>query len=464
MSPAMSGWTGQATAHFAIFTAQHGGGGRELLERLEMARLFFEKTGWASRDLKQPLSILAFNSEKEFDAYRPISSAFAFYQHTREGDFVLMRSLEPEHYSAVVHEYTHFIVEHSGLKLPIWLNEGLADFYSTLESRQAQAIVGGAPAGREETLRHNDWMDWQALTAVDHDSPYYRQLDRMRIFYSQSWALVHLLALNTAYEDKLHGFLTAISGSSPAADPWSPTYHKTLHDLGSEAEQDFRANRLKSQVVDLDIRPGALQSAEVADPIKQTEFALADAQAANPSALEDAKLRLEMLTVKYPDDPRAEESLGFLMWRVGRKSEAEQHFACAVKNRSQDPEVLFLLAHIELARGGSSDEAIDLLQRSLLGNPTYYNALLELGFAAAKREKFELAADTLGKITEPRAEHAFQISYTLAYCLSELHQNNRARASAEQSRKIASNPNDKQQAAELLAYIQQGLKQEDTTK
>jgi tetratricopeptide (TPR) repeat protein len=464
ISPVMSGWTGKATAHFAIFTAHENAGAQELLERLERTRLFFEKMGWPSKDLKQPLRILAFGSEKEFDAYRPISAAFAFYQHTREGDFVLMRSLEPEHYSIVVHEYTHFIVEQSGLKLPLWLNEGLADFYSTMESRNAQAVFGAPPPGRENTLRSNDWMDWQALSNVDHDSPYYRQLDKMQLFYSQSWALVHLLVLGNTYESKFHGFLKTISGPPPTADPWSPIYQKTLRELGSETQQQFKENRLKPQVVDLDIRTGALQSAEVADPIKQTEYVLADVQAANPKAFDEAKLRLEMLALKYPDDPHAEESLGFLLWRAGRKNEAEQCFARAVKNRSQDSEVLFLLAHLELAHGGSADEAMDLLQRSLAEKPENYNALLELGFAAAKSEKFDLAADTLQKITSPPPENAFPITYTLAYCLSELKQNNRARDAAERSQKIATNPQDKQQAAQLLSYIQQEMKEEEASR
>jgi len=459
-----SRWTGQATAHFALFTPEPNAGAHELLERLERTRLFFEKMGWASKDLKRPLSILAFGSEKEFDAYRPNPAAFAFYQRTREGDFVLMRSLEPEHYSVVVHEYTHFIVEHSGLKLPLWLNEGLADFYSTMESREAQVIVGTPPPGREATLHGHDWIDWHTLVGVDHQSPYYRQADKMMLFYAQSWAFVHLLALNTEYADKFRGFLGNIPGNSTAEDTLSSTYHKSLQDLGSETEEHVKAKRLTPRAVDIDIRPGILQSAEVADSGKQAEFALADVQALNPNGQEEAKTRLAMLAAKYPDDPSAEESLGFLAMRSGLKAEAEEHFEHAVKNHSTDPEVLFSLAHLKLAREGSSDEAIDLLQRAIAGNGSYYNALLELGFAAAKSQRFDLAVEALGKIPEPKPEHAFGVSYTLAYCLSELHLGSQARINAEQAAKIATNARDKKQSAELLAYLQQESKRDLATQ
>jgi Flp pilus assembly protein TadD len=390
--------------------------------------------------------------------------AFAFYQRTREGDFVFMRSLEPKNYSVVVHEYTHFIAEHAGLKLPIWLNEGLADFYSTMESREAQVIVGTAPPGREATLHGQNWMDWHTLTEVDRESPYYRQPEKMLLFYSQSWAFVHMLALNTAYENKFQGFLATMSGNSSAENALSATYHKTLEDLGSETEQEMKAKRVESRTIDLDIRQGVLQSAEVADSVKQAEFAFADVLAANPNVVAEAKVRLEVLVAKYPDDPRAEESLGFLTMKAGLKSDAEAHFVRAVKNHSEDPEVLFSLAHLQLARGGSDEEAIQLLQRAIARNGTYYNALLELGFTAAKIERFDLAIEALSKITEPKIEHAFDISYTLAYCLSELHQNSRAKLAAELARKIAVKPHDKEEVAELLTYIKQESKQEEASR
>jgi Flp pilus assembly protein TadD len=461
---AVGAWTGQATAHFAIFSAQRNDDGRDLLERLERARLFFQKSGWAARDLKQPLSILAFASDKDFEAYGPNPGAFAFYQRTREGDFVLLRSLEPEHYGVVIHEYTHFIVEHSGLKLPFWLNEGLADFYSTLESRQAQVIVGKAPPGREEILRSHAWLDWHTLASVDNQSPAYRQADSMLLFYSQSWAFVHLLALNTAYEKKFQGFLETFLGTSTAEEALPATYHKSLQELGAETEEAVKANRMTPRVVEIDIRPGLLQVAEVADSAKQAEFDLANVQALNPRGQQDAKVRLEILAAKYPDDPRAEESLGFLAMRSGQKNAAEEDFTRAVKERSQDPEVLFWLAHLRLADGGSSDEAIDLLQRAIALRGSYYDALLELGFAAAKSQRFGLAVEALTKIAEPKPQHAYGVAYTLAYCLSELHLASQARINAEQAVKIAANPRDKKEAAQLLAYIQREGTEEAATK
>lgn len=428
-----------------------------------MAHLFFEHTGWG-RDLKQPLDILAFDSGQGFDSYRMGPGAFAFYQPTREGDFVLMRSLEPEHYSVVVHEYTHCVIEHAGLKLPIWLNEGLADFYSTMECRRAQVVVGTPPPGRKEALQRRGFMDWTALAAIDRSSPYYRDGDKMLLFYAQSWAFVRVLALDPAYSDKLQSFLEAISGGATAEEATSAVYHKTLPELGHEVEQTLGSKSLEARVLDVDVRPGALQTAEVADAVKQAEFALADVMAANPQLADEAKVQLEALAVKYPNDPRAQESLGFMGMRGGRGGNAEEHLAAAVNAGSKDPEALFRLAHLKIARGGSNDEAIDLLQRVLAADPSHYYARLELGFAAANSKRFDIAANALEGIAKPKPEHAYNVAYTLAFCLAELHRGSQARIYAEQARKTAATSADREQVAGLFNYLEQELPGEVATK
>ncbi len=425
------------------------------MELLETARLFFEHTAWAPRDLKTPINILAFDSDKEFDSYRINPGAFAFYQPTREGDFVVMRSLEPEHYSVVVHEYTHYVVGHAGLTLPLWLNEGLADFYSTMQCRQAQVVLGTPPPGRGHALQRGEWMDWSTLAAVDQRSPYYRQSDKMLLFYAQSWAMVRMLALEPAYANDLPKFLTAMSSGASTQDALSATYHKTLPELGREVEQSMGSKLLEPRAVNVDARPGQLQTSDVADAQKQAEFALADVLAANPRTLEEGKGQLEALAAKYPDDPRPQESLGFIAMRTGAKSAAEHHLTLAVSAHSKDPDALFALAHLKIGEGVEGQEVLDLLEKAVAIDPTHYNARLELGFVAARNKKFDLAAESLAGIAVPKPEHAYSVSYTLAFCYSALHRAGPARIYAEQARKIAANKGDQEQVADLVTYLEQ---------
>ncbi len=307
-----SEWLGYSTSHFTVLAKGHKEQGCAVIERLEMARLYFEKTGWTQRDSAQRVELLAFYGDKEFESYRLHESAYAFYQLGRQADYIVMRDLEPEHYSVAIHEYTHSVVEHAGLNLPPWLNEGLADFYSTLECQRAKVLVGAAPEGRVFILQKRRWMDWAVLAAVDEDSPYYRQPEKMLLFYAQSWAMVHMLARDPAYADGFPKFVAAVSGGMTADSALQAIYHKTLLQVGEEVAGYVRSKRMKAHWTSVDARPGPLEMQAVAEAGKRAEFALAEVLAANPESAGEAKIRLAALSARYPSGPRAKESLGFL--------------------------------------------------------------------------------------------------------------------------------------------------------
>ncbi len=457
-------WVGSSTPHFVVLTTDRKDGGQEILERLEVARQFFEKTGWADPNHVQPVNILAFNSDKEYYAYHFNPSAYAFYQETPKGDYVVMRDLAPEHFSVAVHEYTHSVVGHTGMNLPLWLNEGIADFYSTMECRDAKVLLGIAPPGREEFLKTRHWIDWTTLATTGQDSPYYQQPEKMLLFYAQSWALVHMLAMDPAYADGFMKFLKAVSDGASTDAALTAVYHKTLAQIGAEVVDYAGSKRMKAHLVNVDARTSAFETRAVAEAEKHAEFGLAEVLAANPGTADEAKTRLAELTVKYPGDPRSEESLGYLAMRSGSQQEAAQHLSRAVNSNSQNPDVLFRLAYLKLQSGGSNDEVIDLLRRVLAVDGNHYNALLELGCTAAKSGRFEMAVEALKKIAQPKPEHAYVVSYTLAYSLIELGNGSEARHYAQRATELAGGAKDRAEATGLISYIERALPTDEAGK
>lgn len=451
-------WAGQETAHFAIYRAgQNIEGERDILSRLETARQFFERTGLSTGTPQ--LSILTLDASKDAEVYQVNPAAYAFYQRTHEGDFVVMRDLEPQHFPVAIHEYTHFVVEHAGLKLPLWLNEGVAEFYSTVEARKAQLLLGAAPSGRERVLSSHRWIDWNTLVAVDHDSPYYREADKMLLFYAQSWALVHMLALDSEYEAGFHKFLATVSNGASTDAALNAVYHKSLEQVGAELQSYLGSKRMCARLLDLniDVDPASLETKEISEAPKHVELALAQILAACPQLAQEGNSRLASLATKYPGDPGPEESLGFQAMSAGRMRDAMDHFSLAVQHHSQNPDVWFRLAHLKLQAEGASEEVVDLLERVVAANSEQYGARLELGFAAAKLEKYELAVKALEGIHGLKPEHAYTVTYTLAYCFVEIEQGNKARMYAEQARTMAATTKDRDEVAGLLRYIDQEI-------
>ena len=91
------------------------------------------------------------------------------------------------------HEYLHALLEASMPELPLWLNEGLAEYWSTFEVADGIARAGAPVEAHLDWLEANELMPLDRLFRIAQASSEYHEGDRRGTFYAQSWALVHLL-------------------------------------------------------------------------------------------------------------------------------------------------------------------------------------------------------------------------------------------------------------------------------
>ena len=79
-------------------------------------------------------------------------SAVAYFLAGPEREYIVLgdRAMKDPH--AAIHEYLHVIVRHSGLKLPLWLNEGWAEVFSSLRPMGKEMAVGDLLPDRVKTL------------------------------------------------------------------------------------------------------------------------------------------------------------------------------------------------------------------------------------------------------------------------------------------------------------------------
>ena len=104
----------------------------------------------------------------------------------------MMQDLLPEHYPMVLHEYTHVVINQAGMKLPLWLNEGFAELYSTMKPVHNKILVGRLIPGRMQVAEAG-LVDLRGILDANAQSPAYNEGSRVAIFYAESWALVHML-------------------------------------------------------------------------------------------------------------------------------------------------------------------------------------------------------------------------------------------------------------------------------
>src|SRR5437868_6317822 len=77
--------------------------------------------------------------------------------------------------------------------LPLWLNEGFAEFFQNTDIHEKDVLLGQATENDILYLRENRMIPLQTLLLVDHSSPYYHEEQKGSIFYAESWALTHYL-------------------------------------------------------------------------------------------------------------------------------------------------------------------------------------------------------------------------------------------------------------------------------
>jgi tetratricopeptide (TPR) repeat protein len=95
--------------------------------------------------------------------------------------------------SVVQHEYVHSLFDLAWPDVPLWLNEGLAEYFSTFTADERRAVLGAPVFSHVEWLAAHDLVPLDRLFAIDHDSPEYHEGDRRGTFYAESWALTHVL-------------------------------------------------------------------------------------------------------------------------------------------------------------------------------------------------------------------------------------------------------------------------------
>src|SRR5258708_5375062 len=124
-------WIRMSSSDFEVLSTARESDTRGVLEHFERVGDFFAQgkslaQGGVKPASGEPLHIIVFGSPKEFEPYRPNETASAFYRQTEAGDYIVLGGSRDDAYPVAVHEYTHWIVQRSGMRLPPWLNEGIA--------------------------------------------------------------------------------------------------------------------------------------------------------------------------------------------------------------------------------------------------------------------------------------------------------------------------------------------------
>jgi hypothetical protein len=191
-------WLELRTAHFTLFSEAGEKDTRRVgadLERLRDA--LSQLSPGLALDAPVPTWIYVFKNAGSFQPYQRLyegkpRDSGGFFMSRSQGNYVAIDGNHRGNQTALVyHEYIHYVTRNANL--PLWLNEGLAEYYSTFEVDKNEALVGLPIAEHVGWLRENPWIPLPELFALDENSKEYNEKARRGAFYAESWALTHYL-------------------------------------------------------------------------------------------------------------------------------------------------------------------------------------------------------------------------------------------------------------------------------
>jgi hypothetical protein len=225
-------WSEVRSPHVRVITDCGVERADRLAERIERLREQLSRmTPSLARDPAQSDVVFLFRNSETFRAYLPLYQGrpeedTGLYQPSPTRGYVLLQDDSDAQLDRVaLHESTHAMLHAAIHQVPLWLDEGLAQYLSTLRVDDADARVGEPLPEMIDWLRSHDRLPMNDLLGMQGDSPDYHAGDRRRTFYAQSWLLVHLLLTGQYADDqRFDRYLAALAQGTPAASAFSASF------------------------------------------------------------------------------------------------------------------------------------------------------------------------------------------------------------------------------------------------
>lgn len=423
LPPEAPPWLDAQSAHFRITS--------ELPEReTKQLALGFEALRAVMRNVRLDVSIERMNVEADdpFDififrndsSFGPFSSGAqfsGFFHHSRSGFKIAFSAQTEEPTKIVYHEMIHYLLSKNYPDVPVWLGEGLAEYYSTMSIEGNEARLGIRAHRQVSYLTGRHPFPSQELLKIGHDSAVFKDPSETERFYASSWLLVHFF-LGGAPERKAQfgQFLALLEAGTPAEAAFQKAIPLSFAQLDREVAKYLWGLQAKYKFWKVTFEelkvPKQFSSRPL--PYATTLGRLALLAQDIPDRGDLARQLIEASLSRDPRCPPALLAQGLARIRNGDKAEGGQLIATALEGVS-DPWILNNAALNLLGAEGSRStfgtpltpllaQARALLRRTIELNPGELQPLLrfaDLSFSA--RADIQEARTILEKSSAPFA-------------------------------------------------------------
>lgn len=418
-----------------------------------------------------PTTVIVFKSYASYGPFRS-GDASGYFQPGEGTNYItltterLRGAYDP--YAVAFHEYVHLLFKERFPGAPLWMSEGLAEFYSTLETDGERSVRVGSPVRHHlRTLRERTLIPLSTLLTADHDSLHYRERGGRRLFYAQSWALTHYLMRGSSdvRRAQFQRLLELLSKGRAGERAVREAFGDDLSGLETELDTYVARGSYAAQSFELEesLNPGArvTESEEISE--SDWTATLGDLLL-NTQREEEAEEHLRRAIALDARNAEALTSLALLHVRQGRLAEARRELQKALECPSPGPRAHYYLAYVisydpeaRTSSGGLTPESVarmrSTLRRAVELAPEYADAhelLAHAELAAGNLEEAQILLKRAQSLAPSRAE---KYALTLAHVHTERGEYLSARRLAEPLAQRSASETIRRNASELLKTV-----------
>jgi hypothetical protein len=414
-----STWLEVTTRRFVLHTDLDEDAARAAAREFEDAYRYLERVAFPGHEgLTQRMDVVVFRSMGEFHHFLPSGFEGVYFDRApqdleRSPTMVLYGGLQGDARAVFLHELTHRFMSRAYGWAPPWLNEGLADYFSTMKIQSGWVFLGMVPPGhifvRGVHYTFDDGVPTvQEIVQADHAAFYGAwngeasdELHRAR-YYAGAYCLVHLLRNGTDEQRKrFDDFIDAMNGGARASDAWARTIGTVSDDDLDGALRAHISGWRSWGLFGRALQPLRPSPPETVAVMREEDvhvlFARVLLEGQAPPG--DAQGELDRARAAAPDSAAVAYASGCLELWLGRTVEATALFEAALARAPDDPRYLYATVLARSRAGSRLDgESVEKLIRVAKSSDQLMTAatlLSELGArdAASRMADAAVAAD-----------------------------------------------------------------------
>ena len=298
---------------------------------------------------------------------RPQANVGGYFSRGADVNSIVMPGSRGESsLQTIFHEYTHyFMMRNVHMQIPGWLNEGLADFYSTFRADyQGRTLIGAVPEYRARTFRGATFVPLRDIVSPRDLESMWRWERQIAMYYAESWALVHYIMVERKHPvpNPLATYLTAFARTGNQDSAFKEAFGTDVDGMDKELREYVRRFSLSAMVLDIQTDR---KIPEEAEPMSEADVnALEGRLLLEQEAYDEAERELAAALKQEPAHAGAQMSLARLRLNQDREDEAIAALQQVVASRPSDGPALYYLG-TALERAWRYEEAVAAFTKAI---------------------------------------------------------------------------------------------------